>query len=78
MKEIHLISQLFLENGILKSKVGRSTKKVHYRQGELDGACGAYSIAMALNIIGAFDADYLNVARGWNKYEGFGNSNRLK
>lgn len=60
MKEIHLISQLFLENGILKSKVGRSTKKVHYRQGELDGACGAYSIAMALNIIGAFDADYLN------------------
>lgn len=37
MKEIHLIQQLFLQDGILKSKVGRSTKKVHYRQGELDG-----------------------------------------
>ena len=33
---------------------------MHFRQGELDGACGAYSIAMALNIVGAFDADYLN------------------
>lgn len=60
MKEIHLIQQLFLQDGILKSKVGRSTKKVHYRQGDLDGACGAYSIAMTLNIIGAFDADFLN------------------
>ncbi len=60
MRQIHIISQLFLENGILKSKVGRATRKVHYRQGDLDGACGAYSIAMALNAVGAFDANYLN------------------
>lgn len=63
MKELYIIPQLLLENGILKSKVGRSTKKVHYRQGELDGACGAYSVAIALNIIGAFDADFINSPR---------------
>lgn len=63
MKELYIIQQLFLENGVLKSKVGRSAKKVHYRQGDLDGACGAYSIAMALNIIGAFDADFINHER---------------
>ena len=60
MKQIHIISQLFLQNGVLKSRVNGSAKKVHYKQGELDGACGAYSIAMALNIVGAFDADFLN------------------
>lgn len=60
MKNIYVIQQLFLEKGVLKSKVGRSSKRVHYRQGELDGACGAYSIAMSLNIVGAFDAEFLN------------------
>lgn len=59
MKQIHIISPLFLQQGILKSKVNGSAKKVHYKQGELDGACGAYSIAMALNIVGAFDADFI-------------------
>lgn len=60
MRQVHLISQLFLQQGVLRSRVKSSAKKVHFRQGELDGACGAYSIAMALNIVGAFDADYLN------------------
>ena len=60
MRQVHLISHLFLQQGVLRSRVKSSAKKVHFRQGELDGACGAYSIAMALNIVGAFDADYLN------------------
>jgi hypothetical protein len=30
------------------------------KQGDLDGACGVYSIAMSLNILGVFEADDFN------------------
>lgn len=39
-----------------KSKNGRTYYNAHYRQGDLDGACGAYSIAMCLNILGVFNS----------------------
>lgn len=40
-----------------KSKNGRTYYNAHYRQGDLDGACGAYSIAMCLNILGVFNSE---------------------
>lgn len=45
----------------LPSKKGSKTgwQKAHFRQGELDGACGAYSVAMLLNILGVFQAEMM-------------------
>lgn len=62
MKQFKVIDQLQLINGVLmcKTKNGRSFQKAHYKQGELDGACGAYSIAMVLNIIGVLNSDDIN------------------
>ena len=62
MKLFKVIDQLQLINGVLMCKTmnGRSYQKAHYKQGELDGACGAYSIAMVLNIIGVLNSDDIN------------------
>ena len=59
MKQFKVINQLCLKNGILmcKKPSGRSLQKAHFKQGDLDGACGAYSIAMVLNILGVFEAE---------------------
>lgn len=59
MKQFKVISQLCLIDGILKCKKpsGRSYQKAHFKQGDLDGACGAYSVAMVLNILGVFEAE---------------------
>lgn len=38
---------------------GKGWQKAHFRQGELDGACGAYSVAMLLNILGVFQAEMM-------------------
>lgn len=45
----------------LPSKKGSKTgwQKAHFHQGELDGACGAYSVAMLLNILGVFQAEMM-------------------
>ena len=53
------LSQLCIEDGDLKCipKGKRATRKVHFRQGDLDGACGVYSIAICLSILGTFDPD---------------------
>jgi hypothetical protein len=61
MKHFTVINQLELNNGVLlcKKPSGRSFQKAHYKQGDLDGACGAYSIAMVLNILGVFESDEL-------------------
>ena len=59
MKQFKVIEQLKLIDGELKCKTmsGRAYQKAHYKQGDLDGACGAYSVAMAMNILGVLDAD---------------------
>lgn len=51
-----IIPQIKLESGGLR---GSSHKPVHFRQGDLDGACGMYSVAMCLSILGVFDSDKL-------------------
>lgn len=62
MKQFKVIEQLLLKNGELlcKKPSGRSMHKAHFRQGDLDGACGVYSIAMLLNILGVFEAEEMN------------------
>ena len=62
MKQFKVIEQLLLKNGELlcKKPSGRSMQKAHFRQGDLDGACGVYSIAMLLNILGVFEAEEMN------------------
>ena len=59
MRHFKVIEQLQLIDGILmcKKPSGRSFQRAHYKQGDLDGACGAYSISMVLNILGVFEAD---------------------
>ena len=59
MKYFKVVDYLLLKNGELlcKKPSGRSMQKAHFRQGDLDGACGVYSIAMLLNIIGVFEAE---------------------
>jgi hypothetical protein len=59
MKTYKVIDQLRLIDGELmcKKPSGRSYQKAHFKQGDLDGACGAYSISMVLNILGVFEAD---------------------
>ena len=61
MKHFKVINQLVLKDGILlcKKPSGRTMQKAHFKQGDLDGACGAYSIAMVLNILRVFEADEL-------------------
>lgn len=61
MKQFKVIDQLSLIDGVLmcKKPSGRSYQKAHYKQGDLDGACGAYSLSMVLNILGVFEADEL-------------------
>lgn len=57
-----------------KSKNGRTYYNAHYRQGDLDGACGAYSIAMCLNILGVFNSEESLLKDGskidWRTMEG--------
>lgn len=58
MRQFKVINQLRLNDGELKCRKpsGRSLQKAHFKQGDLDGACGAYSVAMVLNILGVFEA----------------------
>lgn len=63
MKQFIVIDPLLLDtNGVLvcKKPSRRSFQKAHFKQGDLDGACGAYSILMVLNILGVFEAEELN------------------
>ena len=57
MKQFKVINRLKLIEGVLmcKKPSGRSFQKAHFKQGDLDGACGAYSVAMVLNILGVFE-----------------------
>ena len=59
MNNFKVINQLSLMDGnlVCNKPSGRSFQKAHFMQGDLDGACGAYSIAMVLNILGVFEAE---------------------
>ena len=60
MKRFIVIDQLRLnEDGTLvcKKPSGRSYQKAHFKQGDLDGACGAYSLAMVFNVLGVLEAE---------------------
>lgn len=59
MRQFKVINRLKLNEGVLmcKKPSGRSYQKAHFKQGDLDGACGAYSVAMVLNILGVFEAE---------------------
>lgn len=69
MKEYKIIDQLNLIDGELKCKKpsGRSYQKAHFKQGDLDGACGAYSVSIVLNILGVFEADELYSDKEYDK-----------
>ena len=58
MKLFIVIDQLRLnESGALicKELSRRSCQKAHFKQGDLDGVCGAYSLAMVFNILGVVE-----------------------
>lgn len=61
MSQFKTIEQLIIKDTelVCKSQTHRSFQKAHFKQGDLDGACGAYSIAMVLNILSVFDAEEL-------------------
>lgn len=69
MKTYKVIDQLRLIDGELmcRKPSGRSYQKAHFKQGDLDGACGAYSISMVLNILGVFEADNLYSDKQYDK-----------
>lgn len=57
MKQFFVIDQLCInEYGVLmcRKPFGRSYHKAHFKQGDLDSASGAYSLAMVFNILGIF------------------------
>lgn len=53
MADFHTIKQVSLRSGSAKSSRG---KTLFQKQGTLDGACGAYCVTMALDILGLIDA----------------------
>lgn len=59
MKAYVTLNQLTLKENVVLCPRTRSKKlqKVHQRQGDLDGACGAYSIVMCLLIQGVLNAE---------------------
>ena len=61
MSQFKTIDQLIIKDTelVCRSQTHRSYQKAHFKQGDLDGACGAYSIAMVLNILSVFDAEEL-------------------
>lgn len=59
MSVYRTINTIFLEKGIVycKRKSGKGKQALHQRQGSLDGACGAYSLAMDLMITGLINSE---------------------
>lgn len=56
MADFHTIKQVSLRSGSAKSSRG---KTLFQKQGTLDGACGAYCVTMALDILGLIDAEQI-------------------
>lgn len=68
VKQFVVIDQLCLnEDGRLmcKNQSGRHYQRAHFKQGDLDGASCAYSLAIVFNILNVFEAD----DTFWNGYE---------
>ena len=60
MKELVIIDQLSLnEDGklVCKNQSGRHYQRAHFKQGDLDGASCAYSLAIVFNILNVFEAE---------------------
>ena len=60
MKQFFIIDQLcFNEHGTLtcRKPSGRPCQQAHFKQGDLDGASGAYSLAMLFNILNVFESE---------------------
>lgn len=59
MREIKTIDNIVLKRGIswAVAKIGDHKQEVHLTQGSLDGACGAYSLAIVLIILGVIDKE---------------------
>jgi hypothetical protein len=73
MKSFKIISQIELKKGqlVCSLKDGKGKQNVHQRQGSLDGACSAYSLSMALIILGVVNAeDIINNSLRKNTREG--------
>lgn len=53
MRQIYLLPQLSINDGVITA----DGQKVHIRQGEIDGACGPYSLIISLLIEGVITYD---------------------
>ena len=68
MKQFIVIDQLRLnEKGVLvcKKPSGRLCQKAHFKQGDLDGASCAYSLAIVFNVLNVFEVEDIL----WNRHE---------
>ena len=73
MRTFKTINQIQLVSGelVCTLKSGKGKQVAHQRQGSLDGACSAYSLSMALIIIGIVDAqDIIDNTLGKNTRQG--------
>lgn len=62
MNIIEIIDKIrFNRNGVECKDATGKWIKAHYRQGELDGACGVYSLTMVLLILGYLSEEEVNV-----------------
>lgn len=62
MNTIEIIDKIrFNRKGVECKDASGKWVKAHYRQGELDGACGVYSLTMALLILGYLSAEEVSI-----------------
>lgn len=76
MRTIKIIDTVFLKDGVLRCKTigGKGSQEFFIRQGDLDGACTAYSLVMTLMIIRAVNRKTFNL---YQKVNGTTNDGRL-
>ena len=62
MNTIEIIDKIrFNRKGVECKDASGKWVKAHYRQGDLDGACGVYSLTMALLILGYLSAEEVSI-----------------
>ena len=62
MSSIKVINTIRLSSkGVLTKDANGKYVKLHKRQGDMDGACSVYSLAMALLCLGVVTEDDLNI-----------------
>lgn len=68
MKTIRIIDKLHLNNGEVKCKTSNGKfQQIHLRQGDLDGACTAYSVMMILIMIKAINFSDISIYKKHDK-----------